>query len=390
MSETKVAETDLGVVLYGPTEARPYYRLVYRDRNGKRVAKSAGKSYEGAWNRMLDADAEVAASVTPQSGRTVRELTEAFLADFTRHWSDRHAADTAGYLGKALVDLWDVPCWELSRDMVSAALDSARTVSMRRHYRAAVGKLLTWGYDEDWLTQPRSALVKALPKTAKADHGREHGESHLYVDPDLIPSAEDCRAVAEAMFEVGGEKHGEQAWLMAAVAASTGLRQGELFDLRKGRLLFAKNDLRVLSQVVWVKGQGPKQTRPKWGRTRTTVLPERTIWGDPLAQRLEAFVEGLGSDDLVFPAPRGGWLHPSNFSRDLWKPAREACPVWEAGWGWHSLRHAFCSHLLSGPGGAGRVADVSKAAGHRDSYVTMAMYVSATKGVTGRLNDALA
>ena len=400
---TKILETDLGVVLYGPTDARPYYRIIYRDRNGKRQAKSGGRDYHEAYRRVEEVHRELEMSVTPQSGRTVAELRDAFLAEMEQHWAPRTYEDSVDYLDAALASIVDVPCWEVTRELVSEAIGRGNTESMRRHYRAAVGKMLSWGYDEGYMPQPRSALVKALPKTAKADHGRAHGESHVFIEPTLIPSPDDCRAVAEAMERVGGKKHGERGWLMVALASSSGLREGELFDLRHNRLRFKQGEIRVLTQVVRLKGKGAIITPPKWGRTRTTLLSKDTIWGEPLAERLEAYVEGMGPDDIVFSAARGGWLHPSNFARDLWDPARLSCPEWDAEWTWHNLRHAFCSHLLSSwpeeraeDGTVIRHAkiaadphDVSLAAGHRDSGVTLGMYVSATKGTTSRLAAAI-
>lgn len=117
-------------------------------------------------------------------------------------------------------------------------------------------------------------------------------------------------------------------------------------------------EVRVQTQVVWVNGSRPQQTSAKWGRTRTAPLPAKTVWGEPLAERLAAYCAAL--DDLLFPAPRlGGWWNPSNFARDRWTPARRSTPAWEPAWTWHSLRHTFCSALLE-RGAA--VPDVSLAA----------------------------
>jgi hypothetical protein len=102
----------------------------------------------------------------------------------------------------------------------------------------------------------------------------------------------------------------------------------------------------VLRQVVRVKGMTPMETLPKWGRTRTTVLPENTIWGEPLRARLPAFLAGRDPDALMFPDSRGGWMHASNFDTRQVIPAGAAAG-WPEAWTWHSNRHAFRSYLLS-------------------------------------------
>lgn len=404
VSEDYQWKTKHGVKLNFPTPGRPkYYRLDYRTRTGQRLQPSAGADFDAAWALALEKDRELELSVLPESGRTVGELRDAFLVDVSPDWSPRHAEDTADTLTAALADIADLPCWELTRDDVTAAINGAPSESGKRKNKAAVGRMLTWGYDEDYLTLPRSAFIKRKSRTAKRDHGREHGESIVFIDPKLRPSADECRLLAESMFTVGGDKLGEQAWLMVAVAASCGLRFGELTDLRVKSLRFAAGELRVVSQVVWVKGANPRQTPPKWGRRRTTVLPVNTIWGEPLRERLRAFVAGKGPEDIVFAAPRGAWWNPSNCRTRLLTPAKLAEEQWDSDWAWHSLRHAFCSHLLdawpeeSDAAGvvvrvekkAASVADVSQAAGHRDPHVTMSMYVSATKGATGRLNAVM-
>jgi integrase len=392
----EIWETPRGVQLHPPTSARPYFRIVYRDRNGQRHQPSGGKDQKGAWAKACEIDRQLELAVTDKSERTVAELRDAFLADMTPHWSPRHAQDTGTYLDAALVDLLASPCWELTRDDIAAAINRGATARMRQHYRAPFGKMISWGYDEEWVPQPREALVRRKHKTARAEHGRAHGEAHEYVNPRLIPSADDVRRVADAMYTIGGPKNGERAWLMTAIAASCGLRWGELADLRAGRLNFDQGDLHVLTQVVWLKKDhkdatrpyGPIQTPPKWGRVRTTVLPKLTLWGEPLRDRLGAYMAAreLGPDDLLFPNADGGWVHASNHARDLWTPAREATPGWAKSWTWHGMRHAFCSHLIAT---RASVADVSLAAGHRDTGTTLRMYVSATRGTTGRLNTVL-
>lgn len=386
----QVWSTTHGVELHEPTPSKPYYRLSYRDRHGKRFQPSAGRNFDAAWARANELDAELSRTVTTLSAQPVGHLVDAFLEAKAPLWSPRHASETRKYLTAALVGVWTLRCDELTRRDVSAAIGRAKAPSMTRHYAAAVSALITWGHHEEYLPNTPARYKPSETKTGRSAAGRAHGESSLFIDEELIPSAEDIQLVADAMHQVGENKkpkQGERLWLMTALAASTGLRQGELFDLRPDRITFETGKMRVTSQVVHMTGEEPQVTPPKWGRPRVASLPERTLWGAPLRDRLREYVDDMDPDQLIFAAPKSGrWQHPSNFSRDYWKPARALVPSWSSRWTWHSLRHSYCSHLLAQ---GADVADIAKAAGHEDAGVTMKMYVGATRGVTDRLNALL-
>lgn len=385
----EILETELGVVLYPPTKARPYYRLVWRDIHGKRHQSGAGKDQTAAWAKAVEKNDELAAEFADPTGRTVEMLANAWLDDMGNHWSDLHGEKGESMRDRFIVPLLGaVPAASLSKEQVSATLKVPAAVSTRRHLRAAVGGMLTWGYANDWTPNPREFYLPRQPRTSKSSAGQQHGESHQYIEPRLRPSPAACKALAEKLAEAAGPKHAEQAWLMVAVSASCGVREGELWGAVTSSFDFAAGEWLVDRQVVRPKGGGVKVTAPKWGRVRKTLIPEVAIWGDPLAARLEAYLDGKGPNDLAFPAPRGGYFHPSNFSRDWLKGARAAAaPAWTSAWSWHSLRHAFCTHMLAQ---GALPADVAQVAGHRNAGVTQAMYVGVTAGTVSRLQDVAA
>ena len=406
-----------GVVrLTAPTEARPYYRITYRTPTGQRRQPSGGKDYATAAAKAALIEAELASAVGDGAGPTVAELGAAWLADMEPDWSLRHHDDQTNLIAKWLTPAYGtLPAAELTRDDIKTTLGAPANAHERRKLRAALGGMLKWGYDnvdpatrQPYTTGPRAAFVPAQARTAKAARGRAHGEHRLHIAAKLIPGPNACQDLASAMRAVGtgqqgGERWATQLWLMAAIASSCGIRQGELFAARPFWVDLAAGTLGVHKQLIRVPGHPPEETDPKWGRPRTTVLPEHTIWGEPLRAPLAAYMAGMDPHELLFPAQRGGWMIASNFDSRQFGKARKAAPGWKASWTWHSARHSFCSYLFASweeerdaDGNVTRArkvaaqdVDVAAAAGHIDTGVTRGMYVSGTEGTMDRLNAVL-
>jgi hypothetical protein len=422
VTKREVWETDHGVTMYEPTKARPYYRLTWYTPEGARQAASGGKDRDQAWAKAWDIDAQLAQAVADPSGRIVNDLLNAWLPKARKEYSETHW-DKYLRMSERFISplLGQHAAWTLTREDIKAVLEAPGAESAKRHTRNALGAMLTWGHENDWVEQPYGHFFPRRARTAKQQAGRKHGEMVQFIPQELRPSPEACRALAEAMAAAGGNKYGEQLWLMTAAAASCGPRQGELFAATRSRLRPEVGKWLIDRQVVRVKKKTARVvaaleaadddledtldglvvtdadedtpdgtvriTPPKWGRTRETILPAVTIWGEPFAERLVAYAATRRPDEVLFPAARGGFLHPSNFRRAWLTVARtSAAPEWSAAWSWHSLRHAFCTDLLAR---GARDTDVALAAGHRDSGVTRAMYVGATEGTADRLNALL-
>lgn len=384
-----VEETPYGVTLYWPSGSSPYFRMTWITPTGERKYSSGGRTHATAWAKACQIDDALAAAQAGADERTVDQLGAAWLADLVASWSDRYGVDQADRIAQWVgPTVGHVKAGALTRDMVRKLLATPPSRSVRRHLRATVGGMLKWGYDNDWTAGPRSALLPAQPKTAKRAAGSVHGENRLHIDAKLIPGPDACKALADAMRVVGGKRYGDQCWLMNALAASTGVRQGELFALRPSDVNLADGSLLVLRQLVRVKGLPPHETLPKWGRTGTTILPATTLWGEDLHGPLAQYLAGKDPEGLIFADTRGHWMTASNFDSRQLKPAREAAAAggWAKGWSWHAHRHAFCSHLLAGGASA---ADVCLVARHRDPSVTLGMYYGATEGSLARLHAIL-
>jgi integrase len=129
---------------------------------------------------------------------------------------------------------------------------------------------------------------------------------------------------------------------LVLVAAYGGLRWGELVGLRVKRVDMLHGRVSVAEQVAEVNGKhlpGPPKTEA--GR-RTVTLP--AVAAAALAEHLAEFAEP-GPEGLVFPAPEGGYLRRSNFSRRWWQPATRATGV--EGLRFHDLRHSAATLALA-------------------------------------------
>ena len=398
VEERDTWEFQNGTRLLEPTKARPYYRIIYRDRGGARHQPSGGKDFDLAYAKAADIDEKLGLSVGAQTDLPISALADAWLAAMSPEWATLHLDKYENFTDKYIrPQIGAIPAYTLTRDDVRQLLASPTSVSGKRHLRNAVGSMLVWGHDEEWLPQPREWYMPKKPRTAKREGGRRHGETAQFIEPALIPDAEHMRLLAEAMRDVASrigrkdnrERFATGAWLMTAVAASCGPREGELWAMEARDFQLNVGDLHIERQVIRPRGGGYRVTLPKWGRVRDTIIPESTIWGEPLRPVLAEYLDGLAPDALVFPAAEGGYFLPSNFGRDLSKPAREAVQGWSAKWAWHSARHTFCTWLLSSDGAKGKVAadpqDVCDVAGHKDVSTTLRMYVGGTRGARDRL-----
>lgn len=125
------------------------------------------------------------------------------------------------------------------------------------------------------------------------------------------------------------------------VAATTGLRQGELFGLTVDRVDFLRKTLRVDRQLFTPERGSPylKTVKADGNSYRTIDLRPVTI--DALAAHLAQF--GPGDEGVIFTNTLGHWNNRSVASRQM----REAAKRAGIDAAWHDLRHHHASLLLS-------------------------------------------
>jgi integrase len=120
------------------------------------------------------------------------------------------------------------------------------------------------------------------------------------------------------------------------LAGFGGLRQGELFALRRGDVDLERGTVRVERKRLRLQSGEVIEDDPKSAAGRRTVsVPEAVT--EELERHLDTFC-GPGDDDYVFTSPEGYPLERSNFRYRVWVPATEAAGL--AGLRFHDLRHA--------------------------------------------------
>ena len=164
------------------------------------------------------------------------------------------------------------------------------------------------------------------------------------------------------------------------LAATTGMRRGELLGLRWRDVDVVKGEVRVTRSLEQTKTNGLafKPPKPKRGRRTIPLLPFTLA---PLPTHRAGQKEDrvkAGSmwedNDLVCCRADGTPIDPDRFSKDFAALAQRAA----LGVRPHDLRHTYLSQLLN----AGvPVAVVSKRAGHKNAYVTLAIYAHPLSGM---------
>jgi len=164
---------------------------------------------------------------------------------------------------------------------------------------------------------------------------------------------------------------GARYWAPALLAATTGLRRGELLALRWRDVDLDGAELRVTRAADEVPGKPVVFKRTKTGKGRTIALMAATVTclqdhrKAQAAARLAA--KRWVDHGLVFPNPHGEPWRPSTFSVHWGRSA----VVKAAGIRFHDLRHTHATLMLR----AGVPVDaVSKRLGHASPVVTMQIY----------------
>jgi integrase len=170
---------------------------------------------------------------------------------------------------------------------------------------------------------------------------------------------------------------GRSLYMPVLLAASTGMRRGEVLALRWKDLDLDKATLKVV-QVVELVGGNVSLKEPKTERSRRTIaLPDRLVQElrTHRKEQMEFCLKlGVGRFELVFPHWDGSLRNPSHFTKAF---SREVTSAKLPHVTFHGLRHTHITHLLrSGV----PVHVVSARAGHANPTVTLNIYAHLLPG----------
>jgi integrase len=358
------------VTVLSPTGSDPYFRLTWRDPDGRRGGTSAGRDRAGALAKAAAKDAELSRSTGPRAATPLGEVGDAYTATGVgrnqhyrrtgrRDWTETHRIQTRRKIARALDGFEDVLCWEVDRPLLDKARAQGGTEQMVQDLTSALRGLLRWGHPEGYfsagqaqLLPDRSPLVKPVrpstPAPSRRAQVREAGASPDFIRPEDAPSNDLVRALGQQLNEVFPR------WgrLAAELAAYCGPRWGEQFQLTAHDVVTTgAHPCLVIDWQVDPMGHaddvGERRKRPKGEKTRIVGIPEVTPTGFPLlralvrraetARREQAAEGAYNPDGLLFPTVTGRLFHHSSFHTDYAVPAAIA-----AGWPhqfWSSTRY---------------------------------------------------
>ncbi|MGI8537920.1 MAG: tyrosine-type recombinase/integrase [Mycobacteriales bacterium] len=171
---------------------------------------------------------------------------------------------------------------------------------------------------------------------------------------------------------------------MPLLAAWSGLRFGELAELRRKDLDLSALTVTVERAVVRVDGAFVVGRPKSAAGVRRVTLPE--LMRPPLLAHLSAYA-ALGPDALLFPAEQGGHLSSGTVTKD-WARAREVAGRPDLRW--HDLRHTGAT--LAAQSGA-TLAELQARLGHSTVQAAL-VYQHAAEGrdalLAARMNEAAA
>lgn len=424
---------EYGIAIYAPTAAGGRYRITFTDETGKQRERAGGKDARTAVNRAQELGKLMGRGV--DRAATVGRLLDDYLKPENhrtrrgKSWSVRYAQEEARRVRLHIRPYLNVraPALRLTPGDFVRILNAAEEKGLEPSTVETIGKtcraIVSYGLREQMLVEN---LMRGVPYIVSSVNDPSGGQrDSRRVDPKTIPTLDhvadlvwaaavhlDART-RQARSGRGGSRIidvcGMGRPLMPAFTAGTGLRFGELAEVRAPDVDVDRLLVKVRRQ--WVEpggGRAPYADAPKGGKSRTTVMAG---WlEEDVAAHVERRVAQAGPNALLFPAPAGGHLSRRNHAR-WWKPVKVAAG-WLAGpddddgeasvvddddhgdgsrWTFHSLRHLYAVTCLAptAQGGWGStIEDLSALLGHHSPQFTARRYLTRRDGVEARVAAA--
>jgi integrase len=319
------------------------------------LSKAADREAEESAARGVNATFSEAAAAWLEEREAVagwKPTTTRNMRRYLRHPGDE--PDTRGTKPKARLmtafgatDVADITVDDVRKFL--RRLDREPDLSPRsvNAYRAILSQVLAHAVERGWCQRN---VVADVPKR------REDDAAELLVYTKDQVEAIACAATDPTMAA------------LIRVAAGTGLRRGELLELRWRDVGFSRRSLRVERSYAAGFTHDPDRavSTPKGRRGRTVPLADHVA---EALLTLRARGHFTGPNDLVFCSQTGDHLDPWT-TRSRYAAARDAAMANDDNMPrltFHGLRHSFCSHLAAG---GIDVVTIQTWAGHRDLKTT--------------------
>ena len=289
---------------------------------------------------------------------TASELFDRYAVHRIENWELSHSSRVrfTGISSKLTQFLGDKPAGKVTADIAANVIAAWSEQASSRTIRAYLFDLAAawdWAQKEDIYTlgavNPWNKSLDRLRRKKLPDPKK----------PKPFTIAE-LKAIAQ-----GFRNHPKHSYYTDAAIfiSQTACRFGEMAALRWGNV--GENfDTVIFAASV---SRGHHRDTTKTGDSRS-VLTTKTV-SEMLRSRHQSTKPN--PDDLVFPAPKGGYMNDNRFRGKIWKPVLESCGIdYQKP---YNLRHAAASHASAG---GASLAEISEQTGH-SKKVLMKTYLHA-------------
>ena len=183
-------------------------------------------------------------------------------------------------------------------------------------------------------------------------------------DDDMVfLSVREVELLADEAEKIGKPVDG----LLVRWQAYTGCRIGESLALKVGDVDADRRRARI--GRTWTDdGHGGSMLRtPKNGKARNIAIPRF------LMPQIKAQMDGMGDDDWLFRATRGGNVWTNTWRTRIWNKAVKAAGMEDAGVTIHSLRHTYASFAIAQ---GADVKTLQMQLGHSSPSITLNTYTA--------------
>lgn len=323
--------------------AKPW-RARFRAPDGRERSKSFRRKVDAErWLRDQEGRADRGLWLDPDAGKVA-------LADYAESWlAGRQIKPKSVATYRSLLNSRILPEfgeWQLRqispdavREWVAGMVDEGLSAARVSAARAVLSSILETAVDDGVLGRNAAANVKTPSKQPRRQR---------FLTPDQVEK------LARAC-----ESHQDGAGGFVTFLAWSGLRWGEATALRWGDVDLSKRRVKVHRAVSEVNGELIEGT-PKTHEHRTVIVPRHAL---PVA------TDDCTPADLVFTAPRGGYLRSAHFRSRVWLPAVTECGLGDLMV--HDLRDTAASLAISS---GASIKAVQRMLGHKSAAMTLDVY----------------